>query len=73
MSYFIARAIVNGFETVFIVFGTENAARDYLNKSFRIPITYSPIDYSTVKHLEDIGFKVYCVPMSNDKPESKDE
>lgn len=73
MSYFIVRTIVNGFETTFIVFGTESAVREYLSKSFRIPTTYSSIDYNTVKHLEDIGFKVYCAPMSNDKPESKDE
>jgi hypothetical protein len=60
--YWIVRPIINGFELTTIMYGSEESLRIYIENSFKCPINYTDVDYSNVRLLEQLGFKVYCVP-----------
>jgi hypothetical protein len=74
MTYWIVKPIINGFELTTIMFGTERELKKYVDMSFRCPVNYGSVSYDIVSKLEQLGFKVYCLPASaSETTENKSE
>ena len=63
--YFVVKPIVNGFETVMIMYGEESDIRNYIKYVMDIPCSYNIINEQFARNLFDIGFKVYMCPSSD--------
>ena len=72
MNYWIVRPIINGFELSIIMYGSEVSLKAYIETYFKCPVNYGDVDYSKIAILEQFGFKVYHLPIIEDKVETEE-